>query len=143
VALKAGFTGTRRGMTLPQAKAFVRVVCALPGLAEFHHGDCVGADDEAAAAVHALGRVTIVAHPPTDEALRAFNAHAAETRPPRPYLERNRAIVDATDVLVATPAEAAERRRSGTWSTVRYARGLGRRVVLVLPDGRVCDEPAG
>ena len=47
-------------------------------------------------------------------------------------------------VLIAAPAEQeGERLRSGTWATVRYARRLGRRVVLVCPDGSLREDGAG
>ena len=51
---------------------------------------------------------------------------------PKPYLDRNRDIVDACEVLLATP-DGPERLRSGTWSTVRYARKIGKPVEVRLP----------
>lgn len=54
-----------------------------------------------------------------------------------PYLQRNKVIVDRCGVLVAAPGEAQEQLRSGTWSTIRYARRVGRPVIMVLPDGTV------
>jgi hypothetical protein len=109
-----GFTGTRKGMTHTQR---VQVVNILSGLQPdaFHHGGCVGADAEA----HALAdRLRI----PT------------EIRPPKPYLERNHDIVDESDVLIATPGQVNEVRRSGTWATIRYARKQDTTVLLVLPE---------
>jgi len=52
---------------------------------------------------------------------------------PAPYLERNRAIVDAGDIVLAAPQTLEEQQRSGTWATVRYGRRLGRLVVLLAP----------
>jgi hypothetical protein len=79
-------------------------------------------------------------HPPLETAARAFCV-AEEHRPPLTYLARNRAIVEALvdpeDMLVACPNEPTEQRRGGTWSTRRYALGLGKRVLLVLPRGLV------
>jgi predicted Rossmann fold nucleotide-binding protein DprA/Smf involved in DNA uptake len=41
-------------------------------------------------------------------------------------------------VLVACPREEhGEETRSGTWSTVRYARRVGRPVIVVRPSGRI------
>lgn len=54
---------------------------------------------------------------------------------PRPPLERNRDVVDASDVLLACPGGMAEEQRSGTWATIRYARKAGKPVVIVWPDG--------
>lgn len=74
--LRVGFTGTRHGMTPAQTETFVATLreleASLGPLAEFHHGDCVGADAEA----HCLVRLHfrecyIILHPPIDEAHRA------------------------------------------------------------------------
>jgi hypothetical protein len=58
-------------------------------------------------------------------------------RPERPYLDRNKDIVRETASLIAAPAEPEEQLRSGTWSTVRFARKQGKPVFLILPDGTV------
>ena len=65
-----------------------------------------------------------------------------EVRDPLPYLERNRAIVDACDILIACPKGMQEEQRSGTWATVRYARRRDRPIVIVWPDGTVTREGA-
>lgn len=124
-----GFTGTQQGMSSPQAEAFARLIRKGD---EVHHGDCVGADADADVIARAKG-ATVVLHPPTDPKKRAFMAQEGdESRDPRPYLERNHDIVDETEALVAAPRSDAEEVRSGTWATVRYARSVGREV-LVLP----------
>jgi predicted Rossmann fold nucleotide-binding protein DprA/Smf involved in DNA uptake len=41
------------------------------------------------------------------------------------YMKRNDALVADAEVLLAFPAFPGERRRSGTWATVRRARALG------------------
>jgi hypothetical protein len=66
-------------------------------------------------------RVKIVGHPCTLEDQRA-HCDVDERRPLRPPLVRNRNIVDACTILTAAPRSTAEELRSGTWSTVRYAR---------------------
>jgi len=62
---------------------------------------------------------------------------------PTPYLSRNRAIVDETEMLIATPAEFTEQQRSGTWSTVRYARACGKKVAYSDEAGRGFRSEAG
>jgi hypothetical protein len=57
--------------------------------------------------------------------------------PEEDYLPRNKNIVRATASLIATPFEFVEILRSGTWSTVRFARKLGKPVFLILPGGTV------
>ena len=125
-----GFTGTRQGMTSAQAE----VVATLLKAGVLHHGDCVGADAQA----HAIARengLGVVIHPPTSTSLRAF-CKGDLSWPLKPYLQRNRDIVDSTQELVATPA-GPEEQRSGTWSTIRYARKRGKPVTVVYPDGVV------
>lgn len=122
-------------MTRQQAK---EVGALFAGWQELHHGDCVGADAEAHDLFAAAGSLTnrIVVHPPTDARLRAFVKDADETLIPLPYLERNAAIVEATDALIAAPAEDRQS-RSGTWWTVGYARRLKRPIAIVFPDGSI------
>ena len=91
-----------------------------------HHGDCLGVDAAAHGIAVNLGlRISI--HPPDDPKLRAHRNHwRAVWSDPRPYLERNRDMVDAADLLVAMPRDpGTEEKRSGTWATVRYARKSG------------------
>ena len=138
---RVGFTGTREGLTPPQRAALREVLRALAP-SHVHHGDCVGAD----AAAHGLARelgVAVELHPPSIPALRAWCVmrEGEVVHEPAEYLTRNRALVDATEVLVACPREeSGEAMRSGTWQAVRWARKRGRRVVIVRPSGRVEDS---
>lgn len=118
----------------PEQKHAVRAVLACHQGAVLHHGDAIGADAEAHDIAVELG-IAVVIHPPANDKQRAFKS-APDIRPPRPYLDRNRDIVRETTLLIAAPAEAAEQLRSGTWSTVRYARRLGRRIVVLAPTAR-------
>lgn len=135
MTVRIGFTGTSKRM--PEAQTATLWVL-LSGVEELHHGDCVNADAEAHDVVRAHGGY-VVLHPPTDPKSRAF-CTADETRDPLPYLDRNHAIVDETEELVACPRLFVEELRSGTWATVRYARSRQRRVTFVWPDGSVTVE---
>ena len=128
------FTGTRRGVTLPQSQALTTWLdrCVR---GTFLHGDCIGADAYAAQRARDLGWM-VECYPCTIAAKRAY-AGGHVIHDPAPPLVRNRAMVDRCDVLVACPGEAIEQLRSGTWATIRYARKIGRPVVLVLPDGSI------
>jgi hypothetical protein len=132
---RLGFTGTRRGMNTAQLASVARLFVEIAEANVLHHGDCVGADEQAHGLATRAG-LFIEIHPPTDDAMRArCTGCVVATHDPLPYLERNRAIVDACDLLIAAP-HGPEEQRSGTWSTVRYARKVGRPVVVVWPDGR-------
>lgn len=136
--VRYGFTGTQRGMTAAQQAAVRALLAEAPGAApECHHGDCIGADADFHRIAVDLG-CRVVVHPPDSPAKRAW-CTGHEVRPEAPYLVRNHAIVDEVDVLVATPGEEAERLRSGTWATVRYARKRGVPVLRLRPDGTLVD----
>ena len=128
-----GFTGTRKGMTGSQTSVVTK---ALRKASEVHHGDCIGADEQCHVICQELD-IPIVIHPPEEERLRAFCEGAARVEPPRPYLVRDRIIVDKCQLLLACPSENDEpgiARGQGTWSTVRYARRTGRLFRIVWPD---------
>lgn len=131
-----GFTGTQVGMTAKQKEMFALLICDFNG-EWFNHGDCVGADADAHLIVREFSDRNIRIHPPKISNKRAFMQHATEIMAPDEYLTRNRMIVDMSDVLVATPAQEEEQLRSGTWSTIRYAKKTGKPVVIIYPDGRV------
>lgn len=134
--MKLGFTGTQFGMT-PEQQYNFHALMLNPDICpiilgvqnEFHHGDCVGADADAFIIAHALGWYT-VAHPCDIEDKRAFTKSEI-IMPVRQPLERNRVIVDTVDVLVAAPLSTEEVLRSGTWSTIRYARKIGKPYYLL------------
>ena len=137
----AGFTGTQRGMTLQQ-KSSVRVILLRwrehLNYNMFHHGGCIGADAEAQDIAFHLG-YKIVVHPPVDKRKMAepIDDYLPIYREPKLYLERNEDIARECDALIATPRGEVEVRRSGTWSTIRRARRLGKWIAIVLPDGSI------
>lgn len=135
-----GFTGTQSGLTYEQRARLWLVLCHLcdRNFRTMHNGDCIGADDEAYKLFRALGDVFICGHIPDNPSKRAFNKYDREEIP-RPYLVRNRAIVDMSRVLVACPA-GEEVTRSGTWSTVRHARKTNVDIIVVWPDGSTTNE---
>jgi hypothetical protein len=126
-----GFTGTKDGMSDLQKSQLLRLLTGMKenGYIEFHHGDCIGADAEAHDIARQLG-YRIVKHPPTLTGYQAFK-QADESRLTYPYLERNRHIVQSTGFLIAAPKSDGETIRSGTWMTVRFARSIGRQIVLL------------
>lgn len=135
--LVVGFTGTQLGGNVLQEQALERLLSSVSVL-QFHHGDCVGADSQADGIAESLGLARHV-HPPDNTSKRAFckgDIQYAE----KPYLDRNKDIVNACDLLIAMPFERDEQRRSGTWSTVRYARRLKKPVKLIMPNGEVIDD---
>jgi len=145
--MKIGFTGTQKGLTVDQYSTFIQLLKwydEILYITEFHHGDCIGADEEAHNLVHRLMDDTIIiVHPPINGSKRAF-CKGDETRKQKDYLDRNHDIVDETELLIACPKESEEVLRSGTWSTIRYARKMKKKLRIILPNGRMIgDEISG
>ena len=135
-----GFSGTKKGMTPDQKCCLARELqrLAKAGATEFHHGDCVGADDEAHDLAVAAG-MEVITPPPINTSGRAWR-QADRTHKPMKYLARNHVIAETTDRLIACPFQYQEILRSGTWATVRYARKAGRSVLIIWPDGQTETE---
>lgn len=132
--LHIGFTGTRKGMTHEQTKKVRKYFVQLHPFC-LHHGDCIGADDEANSIARGLFNNSII-HPPVDPKYRAYCPSDKSWEPKR-YIVRNHDIVDESDILVATPKQKRETRRSGTWATIRYARKQEhiKAIYIIYPDG--------
>lgn len=141
-----GITGTSKGASYEQIKTcalllrnfseYARTSLGLPS--ELHHGDCIGADSAIAALAQELG-FRLVAHPPQNPSKQQTIVSSDEYRPPDEYLLRNRDIVNESERLIALP-HGPEEKRSGTWSTVRYARKRKIPITIVWPDGTVSYE---
>jgi hypothetical protein len=138
------FTGARTGLT-PAQLAALRVVLAgyaVPG-AVLHNGCAEGADEACLELADILDGVLVLW--PCNAARRLWAFGFVDGRdywsiqPTLPPLERNARMVAAASVVVACP-DGPERTRSGTWSTVREARRMGREVVVVWPSGEVTRE---
>ncbi len=107
---------------------------------EFHHGDCVGADEQAHYVVREARNNKVIVHPPSDDKLRAY-CQGDEIREEKEYLARNRDIVNETDELWAFPNGsdgASKKRPGGTWYTIRYARNEAhKKVTIVYANGSI------
>lgn len=148
--MEIGFTGTRHGMTRSQWSKVCDIASCIDG--EFqerivaHHGCCVESDEAFAVQCREWGML-VVGHPPQIKAFESRIAVAAshELRAPAPYWVRNQAIVDASNVMIAAPAEAEPQRAGGTWMTIRMALRALRdghldRIHVIAPDGSELDH---
>lgn len=132
-------------MTQEQKASFLQVVSRLRYLSitdrtstvTFSHGGCVGADHEAhnLLLTRQMGfRVEI--YPASDVDWKYVSRDKGAIKyPPAPALERNREIVNRSQILLAAPKTNSQVLRSGTWSTVRYAIGRGVPVLLLKREG--------
>lgn len=130
--LKVGFSGTREGMTANQRKQVIEFLTEHRKIGwkiEAHHGDCIGADAEFHVICRTLSSdIKIVVHPPSDSSRQA-HCQGDETHPVKPYLVRNRDIVNDTDILIGCP-KSPVRAGSGTWYTIEYADSCGNEIQL-------------
>lgn len=140
---KVGFTGTNKGMQ-PEQKDKVRELLTLiksqhpDDTIELHHGLCIGADEQAAIIAKELG-FRVVSHPgnsprnPNGTQYRSDWTGSDETREVKFFIDRDKDIVNEVSEMLAAPLTREERTRSGTWTTVRYARAQHRAIQMVLP----------
>ena len=132
-----GFTGTQRKPSLEQFDALYELVIRLTaGIkpVEAHHGDCIGADYTFHAICLELD-IPVILHPPIVADKRAFCESATSVMDEKDYLVRNKDIVNVSDIVVACPPTFVELKRSGTWSTWRYAKKNGKETYIVFPNG--------
>lgn len=134
-----GFTGTRKGLTPAQKtrlqEGFQRLANHANGIWRLHHGDCVGADATAHQLAKAIGG-QIEIWPPINPKYRAWCENADKVNEPDKYLTRNKHIVNASSLLVAATG-GEEELRSGTWSTIRYAKEQNKLTYAVFPNGEM------
>jgi len=131
--VKIGFTGSRHGMNIEQFNEFKQIILSKE-IEEFHHGMCVGADKQAHDFIKSE-KIKIIGHPPVIKTLIAdceCNIYMEE----QDYLDRNKNIVDKTEILIATP-NTEEKIRSGTWSTIRYARKKNKKIYIFYKNGTI------
>lgn len=149
--MKAGITGTRKGMTTIQWQKVDSLLVELFGgidvTHEWHDGDCVGADEQAHGSVEHINlhrsfsqQIRLIGHPMRPDGLRAYRTFDMTFVPVAP-MTRNRRLVRLIDRLIAAPAQYDEvMRGSGTWATMRYAVRQSRwrpefEMLVVWPDG--------
>lgn len=139
-------TGSRVGITEPQRRVLraAMQIARSCGVSEWHHGDCVGSDEDVHGICLDIG-IGVVAHPGVASSNRAFCRGAREVMPAKPYRLRNEDVVEAGVALIATPTSTTEKSRGGTWQTIRIARGMPTHdsVAIVWPNGSVSVERSG
>jgi hypothetical protein len=112
----------------PAQREWLDFVLTHLDVTHLHHGDCLGADAQA----HEIAvgyTIEVVIHPPTNDKLRAYcglgDGDNVVWMTAKPYLFRNRAIVNACDMLFAAPDCSKGTDMGGTWATIRYATNKG------------------
>jgi hypothetical protein len=129
------FTGTQKGITHLQHQMLKKTLQEINTKNEdvvLLHGDCIGAD---AAAGEICEELNIPVHIYNIVNKRAYSKYNNYVHHEMPPLERNRLMVDFGSALIACPGEKKEILRSGTWTTIRYARRVNKPIIYIWPDG--------
>ena len=131
--MNIGFSATRYGMTVLQIDRLRPMM--LPG-SIFHHGDCIGGDQQADTIAAELGIVR-AAHPGIVAPRWRANCRTEYRYTPEQPLVRNQIIADCSRVVICCPFEMAppKPRKGGTWYTIMYAAHKGIRTLVILPNG--------
>lgn len=132
--LHIGFTGNQEGMTDAQKDVLEKLLVGLaPGW--FHHGWCIGSDEQSDPIARNVG-FQVIGHPPikTTKMSKTLPDPAIMCEP-RDYLDRNTDIAVACPVVIAAPKQTKEILYSGTWSTIRRARKYSTFTIILWPNG--------
>lgn len=94
-----------------------------------------------------MGANRISKHPPIDTTnaenipeSTSIGGSLVVRRAPLAFMDRNQAIVDESEFMIAAPLEFTEQKRGGTWATVRMTRKAGKPLTIVWRDGTVMRE---
>lgn len=129
-----GVTGSRDGISKDALQQFNKFIDN-HNISECHHGDCVGADK----IIHDIvtkNKIKTVIHPPTYSANRAF-CKGNIIKDKKDYLQRNKDIVNESDIIIAFPKTMYEVMRSGTWHTIRYTKKQSKALYIIYPNGKL------
>jgi hypothetical protein len=131
--IKIGFTGTRSGMSKKQEKETLEILDKHNDNIDVTiHGGCVGADMDFHTLCEAYVRWVYPGHfnnRPFDTTYRGEYEDADFIADSETHFKRNRAIVDDSDLMIATPYN--NNQKGGTWYTINYAKKVGKKVIIL------------
>jgi hypothetical protein len=128
--MRAGITATQIGINTFQREKLKHILVT-KNVNTLIHGDCIGGDAASHEVARALG-IAVYIFPPIKSDKRAWCV-ANDQAEPDDYIKRNHAIVNASDFLIGMPKSEFEELRSGTWATIRYAKKIGIKVMIIFP----------
>jgi len=130
-----GFTGTRSGMSDKQKRQIEHYLRNINFPNKVHHGMCIGADEDFHNICDKINVDTIVGHPGKSKKdvigeARPYRADVEcdEEYPETTHFERNRRIVDMSDIILACPYNNSK--TGGTWYTINYAKKVDKQVII-------------
>lgn len=137
-----GITGTRDGMTSEQKSVVHTVLSYYFDASTFLSGMCIGTDAQSSKMASGMGMI-VEGYPghsksnPDDLTCRDRAVeNYDEIRESKPYYDRNRDIVDDSDLMIACPnGKNYHGGKGGANYTIRYALKVGKPIVIIFPDG--------
>jgi hypothetical protein len=128
---KLSITGTSRGATEYQLEEITSILNLhySPNI-EFHHGNCIGVDFQAANIAKRLG-YEVICHPHLDDKIIHDSDQVMVSLP---HFVRNRILVNICDMLIVAPFESTPQKLGGTWYTYDYAVKINKPVTLIYPN---------
>ena len=148
-----GYTGTRYGMTDPQAHSLEKLLAAHACTVQLAiayatgctdrqkgiHGGCCGGDEQFHRICKKLGwEIDVLPGPEVVEA--PYFQDADYIYPPEKHMRRNKSIVTSASWMYGAPYEMEEQERGGTWRTIYMARKAKKPLTIVYPDGTFRSE---
>lgn len=141
-----GFSGTQQGMTIQQILSLRQLLNTFePKPVQFHHGDCIGADQEfhnsvllthgGKAEIH-MWPTNILGKRAHCDKIYSYKGARYVVHPVMDPLERNAVIARTCRVVIIAPKDFEENIRSGTWVTFRRAINYRKQTIIIWPDGR-------
>lgn len=140
-----GITGTRDGMTSNQHFAFSELMWTYEyqKSLELLCGMCIGVDAETAKIIKTDTVGKVIGYPghsksnPDDLTYRdPATENYDQIRESKPFFDRNRDIVDDSDLMIACPnGKNYHGGKGGTNYTIRYALKVGKPIIIIFPDG--------
>jgi hypothetical protein len=136
--MKIGFFGTLRGLTQLQKDAFTDLIKEMD-IKEFHHGDCVGADEQAHNIIRKIAPdCEINIHPPVRDLHRAYCEGDVDFVE-MDYIARNEEIIDFTDMVVACTDQRIKGQRkvgpNDPWRALEYAEEVKKHTIIIKGNG--------
>lgn len=144
--MKIGFLGTLRGFTPLQRDAFIDLIKSMD-IDEFHHGDCIGSDEQAHDIIRLIAPgCEINIHPPAAELHRAHCEGDVDFMELN-YIKRNYEIIDFADIIIACPDEGIDRsRRTGPnnpWRALEYVDDMEKHTFIISKTGEIEERFSG
>lgn len=138
--IEIGFTGSQRGLAERQNARLFSIVQKLKEnemIGRIRHGGCKGGDTSFHLMIPPQYTNKILIHPGDVNQFEFWNNLDGSFKvfEPRPYLERNKDIVNPSKLMLVCPDGYIEKVRSGTWATYRYAKKQGKKIIIIYPDG--------